>query len=68
MDGVSPPPARERTFDHWGKYVRFMSQGRLLDHQIEALEALEDWFMKTPDEIALTAMPTGSGKTGVMYE
>lgn len=66
MDGVSPPPARERTFDHWGKYVRFMSQGRLLDHQIEALEALEDWFMKTPDEIALTAMPTGSGKTGVI--
>ena len=66
MDGVSPPPARERTFDHWGKYVRFISQGRLLDHQIEALEALEDWFMKTPDEIALTAMPTGSGKTGVI--
>lgn len=66
MDGVSPPPARERTFDHWGKYVRFMSQGRLLDHQIEALEALQDWFMKTPDEIALTAMPTGSGKTGVI--
>lgn len=66
MDGVPPPRARVRTFNHWGEYVRSRSQGRLLDHQIEALEALQDWFMKTPDEIALTAMPTGSGKTGVI--
>lgn len=66
MDGVPPPRARLRTFNHWGEYVRSRSKGRLLDHQIEALEALQDWFMKTPDEIALTAMPTGSGKTGVI--
>ena len=66
MDGVAPPRARLRTFNYWGEYVRSRIQGRLLDHQIEALEALQDWFMKTPDEIALTAMPTGSGKTGVI--
>jgi len=66
MDGVSPPPPRERTFNYWGEYVRSRSKGRLLDHQIEALEALQDWFIKTPDEIALTVMPTGSGKTGVI--
>lgn len=66
MEGVPPPRARLRTFNHWGEYVRSRSKGRLLDHQIEALEALQDWFMKTPDEIALTAMPTGSGKTGVI--
>lgn len=53
MDGVPPPRARVRAFNHWGEYVRSRSQGRLLDHQIEALEALQDWFMKTPDEIAL---------------
>lgn len=66
MDGVPPPPARVGTFNHWGEYVKSRIQGRLLDHQIEALEALQKWFIKTRDEIALTAMPTGSGKTGVI--
>lgn len=65
-DELPPPPPRVRTFNHWGKYVRSRRNGRLLTHQIEALEALQDWFIQTPDEIALTAMPTGSGKTGVI--
>ena len=66
MDIEPPPPPRVRTFNHWGKYVRSRIGERLLTHQIEALEALQNWFIETPDKIALTAMPTGSGKTGVI--
>ena len=65
MAGVLPPP-RVPIFNYFGEYVVFNSPGKLLPHQMDALQSLQLWFNNNPFQTALTAMPTGSGKTGVI--
>lgn len=65
MDASMPPPRLEK-FNYFGDFVVSSSEGKLLDHQKKALLALQEWFKTKPKEIALAAMPTGSGKTGVI--
>ena len=65
MAGLLPPPLVPK-FNHFGQYVVLNSPGKLLPHQIDALQSLQHWFNKNPFQTALTAMPTGSGKTGVI--
>lgn len=65
MDASMPPPRLEK-FNRFGDFVVSSSEGKLLDHQKKALLALQEWFKTKPKEIALAAMPTGSGKTGVI--
>ena len=65
MDATMPPPRLEK-FNYFGDFVVSSSEGKLLDHQKKALLALQEWFKTKPKEIALAAMPTGSGKTGVI--
>ena len=55
----------------YGQYVKdgMLENGRLYEHQKEALECLAKWFKKgskTIDKTAVVVMPTGTGKTGVM--
>lgn len=63
---VHLPAPIEQKFNHYGAYVMANSVGKLLPHQTDALQTLQNWFKNNPNEIALTAMPTGSGKTGVI--
>ena len=63
---VSLPAPIEQKFNHYGAYVVANSVGKLLPHQMHALQKLQTWFKNKPNQIALTAMPTGSGKTGVI--
>ena len=65
MAGVLPPPLASK-FNYFGEYVVLNSPGKLLPHQIDALQSLQAWFNINPLQTALTAMPTGSGKTGVI--
>ena len=65
MAVVLPPPLAPK-FNYFGEYVVFNSPGKLLPHQMDALQSLQLWFNNNPFQTALTAMPTGSGKTGVI--
>ena len=53
-------------FNYFGEYVVFNSPRKLLLHQMDALQSLQHRFNNNPFQTALTAMPTGSGKTGVI--
>ena len=53
-------------FNQHGIAMKRACDGKLLQHQCQALEALMKWFKEGNSEIALVSMPTGSGKTGVI--
>ena len=47
--------------------VKRRCEGRLLQHQSDALAHLEHWFEPTEENrFAIVSAPTGSGKTGIM--
>ena len=67
-DYIDPPP--KLNFNA-SKVIKKCEEGRngprLLQHQIEALNAVKKHFEKqTPVHVVLVSMPSGSGKTGVI--
>ena len=74
MDDDVPFVPQQPKFVHYGSQVtdryrnKKTGEPRLFEHQIEALQQLENWFtnVETTKETAVVVMPTGSGKTGVI--
>ena len=59
-------PTQHPKFNSYSFPMINACDGKLLQHQAEALKALMNWFGTGNPEIALVSMPTGSGKTGVI--
>ena len=53
-------------FNRYSDSVAKHCEEKLLEHQKNALEALQRWFDKDASRIAVVSMPTGSGKSGVI--